>query len=130
MNKYKGKDPKGKRIGIKPGDEITFKYLFLDDYHPEYVSGAFGGITPRKDIVLNFFFERSGLPNKQTFKVQADGTIGKMAEKVEPGDLEASFVRQVKSGVILSREVAIEMRDFLNEMLGVFDKVEVQDDLP
>lgn len=101
---------------IKPGGKIKFKYLFNDDYHPEYVTGMFGGQTPRSEIVLNFFFERQGLPNTQTFSITEEGRLGD-EESCEPADLHGSLVRQVKSGIIISKEVGRELRDFLDEIL-------------
>lgn len=114
-----GKESRKKQsMDLRPGGEVTFKYLFLEDYHPEYVSGIFGGKTPRNEIVLNFFFERAALPLEQTFQIKSDGRLGEENKnKAKPTDLSTSLVRQVKSGIIVSKEVAVELRDLLNELL-------------
>lgn len=39
-------------------DKINFKYKFSDAYNPVYVNGAYGGVNPRGEIVINFYFER------------------------------------------------------------------------
>lgn len=53
---------KPKTKGLFPGGEVTFKYLFNDDYHPEYINGVVSTTTPRNGLVFHFFFERPGLP--------------------------------------------------------------------
>ena len=36
-------------------DEIKFEFKFSDDFNPQYVNGAFGGISTQNEIVMNFY---------------------------------------------------------------------------
>ena len=36
---------------------IKYKYIFRDNYNPKYANGAYGGLTPRGEILLIFFMK-------------------------------------------------------------------------
>jgi hypothetical protein len=82
-------------------DKIKFKYIFQDDYNPKYVNGAFGGISPQGEIVLNFYLERVALPRSQTYSVKEGLALSEISEQREPGDHESSVVRFVENGIVL-----------------------------
>lgn len=92
--------------------EMTFKYKFSQEYNPEYVNGAFGGITPKKELVVNFFMERYGLPIAQKFELSEEGLLGDVIE-AEPPDLHQSMVRFVKVGVVLNLDSAKKIHEWL-----------------
>lgn len=96
--------------------EITFKYIFPYDYNPLYVNGAQGGISPRGEIIANFFVERPPLPLSVSNELNPDGTIGQEAG-VEPADLKSSMVRYVSTGVILNYQTAREIHQWLGEKI-------------
>lgn len=100
---------------------LVFKYIFDDTYNPKYVNGAYGGINPKGEIVINFYFERSALPTKQTFYVQ-DGRLLKenIAERT-PDDHAQSFIRFVENGVIFDLDNA---KVFQNWLQGKIDQLE------
>ena len=56
--------------------EMTFKYIFTYDYSPVYVNGAHGGISPRGELVMNFYLERQPLPNAISHEITPAGAIG------------------------------------------------------
>jgi len=95
--------------------ELTFRYIFDDLYNPVYVNGAYGGLSPRGEIVMNFFLERTGLPYSQTHAVGDDGTLGKVVGK-EPED--QVVVRFVTTGIVLSTESAKTIHKWLGEWIG------------
>lgn len=112
------KQAKGETLALRPGGTVTFKYIFTDDYHPEYVNGFLSSVNPQGDIILNFFFERPGLPEKQVYAITQQGLLGEEDQNVRlPKDLNSSLVRQVINGIILSRPVASQLRDQLNQMI-------------
>ena len=96
--------------------EMTFKYLFNDDYSPVYVNGAHGGLSPRGELVINFYLERPPLPNSVTHEITPAGGIGTETD-VQPADHGRSLVRQVASGVVLNYETASEIHNWLGEKL-------------
>jgi len=105
--------------------EVAFKYIFEKDYQPDYVSGAFGGTTPRGEIVLNFYFERGGIPYKEVFELKENGQLGEpIPEKTEPEDHNTSLIRQITTGVVMSQQTAREVQIYLNKLLGPIEEKE------
>jgi len=103
--------------------EITFKYIFNKDYNPLYVNGAHGGISPRGEIVMNFYLERPALPYSITHEINGNGTIG--AEiAAEPEDFKNSLVRHVENGVVMNYQSARDLHNWLGERLREIETLE------
>jgi len=103
--------------------EITFKYIFTYDYNPEYVNGAHGGVSPRGELIMNFYLERAPLPNAVSNEINQNGTVGAETE-VEPANLYTSLVRYVSTGVVLSPQTARELHAWLGEKVRELDALE------
>jgi hypothetical protein len=103
--------------------DFTFKYIFTYDYNPLYINGAHGGITPRGELVVNFYQERMPLPNAITHELNPNGTIGKETA-VEPEDLSRSLVRYVSTGVVVNQQTARELHFWLGEKIRELDAME------
>ena len=95
---------------------ITVKYKYSDDYNPQYVNGAHGGINVQGEIVINFYFERVPMPNSITQEMTEDRGLGKII-KTEPEDLAQSVLRYVQSGVVMNLEVAKQIHKWLGEQI-------------
>jgi hypothetical protein len=105
---------------VKP-KQIKFKYIFDDDYNPSYASGAFGGPTPRDEIVINFFLERQPVPYSETRAVNEDGTLGATI-KAERNDDTLKIIRYVETGVVMDLKTAREIHTWLGETIKLIDK--------
>ena len=103
--------------------DFTFKYIFTYDYNPLYINGAHGGITPRGELVVNFYQERMPLPNAITHELNPNGTIGKETA-VEPEDLSRSLVRYVSTSVVVNQQTARELHFWLGEKIRELDAME------
>jgi hypothetical protein len=103
--------------------EMTFKYIFTYDYNPVYINGAHGGISPRGELVMNFYLERQPLPNAISHEITPAGTIGAETE-VEPSDLGRSLVRQVTNGVVLNYQTARDLHYWLGEKVKEMEALE------
>jgi hypothetical protein len=103
--------------------EVTFKYIFNYAYNPVYVNGAHGGMTPRGELVMNFYLERPPLPQEITHEINPDGTIGDIVSE-EPSDLKSSMVRYIDSGVVLNYETARNIHYWLGERLKEMEGLE------
>ena len=103
--------------------EITFKYVFNYGYNPVYVNGAHGGISPRGELVMNFYLERPPLPNAITHEINPNGTIGDQVGE-EPENLKSSVVRFVDTGVVLNYEAARNIHFWLGERLKELEAIE------
>lgn len=104
-------------------NEMTFKYIFQYDYNPIYVNGAHGGISPRGELVMNFYLERQPLPNEITHEITPAGSIGPETG-VDPSDLTRSLVRQVINGVVVNYQTGRELHYWLGEKLKEMEALE------
>lgn len=107
--------------GKKP--ELTFKYIFNYAYNPVYVNGAHGGISPRGELVMNFYLERPPLPEEIKHAINPNGTIGDITSE-EPHDLSSSMVRYIDNGVILNYESARNIHYWIGERLKEMESIE------
>lgn len=103
--------------------QITFKYLFAEDYNPVYVNGAHGGISPRGELVVHFYLERPGVPVSITHEVNPNGTIGAELDEV-PSDFKQTLYRAVESGVVMNYESARTFHAWLGERLKEMEAVQ------
>lgn len=103
--------------------ELKFKYVFADVYNPVYVNGAHGGVTPRGELVVNFYLERQPLPQAISHEINANGSIGREAA-VQPADMNNSLVRFVSSGVVINHQTARELHFWLGGKLKEMEALE------
>jgi hypothetical protein len=102
---------------------VTFKYIFKYDYNPVYVNGAQGGVSPRGEIVANFYLERQPLPNEITHAINADGSISADVVGVDPVNLESTIIRYVSSGVVLNYQNAKALHSWLGDKVEELEKL-------
>ncbi len=96
--------------------EIRFIYEYPEGFQQQYVNGALGGVSPRGEIIANFFIEKPILPKAVSNEITPSGIIG--AETVEePADLRNTFVRAVTGGIILSYDNARNLHNWLGEKI-------------
>src|SRR5689334_2075696 len=103
--------------------EMTFKYIFTYDYSPTYVNGAHGGLSPRGELVMNFYLERQPLPNSISHEITQAGTIGPETA-MDPSDLGRSLVRHVTTGVVVNYQTARELHYWLGEKIKEMEQME------
>ncbi|HTP64752.1 MAG TPA: hypothetical protein VMJ66_05125 [Geobacteraceae bacterium] len=103
--------------------EIKFKYIFNYGYNPVYVNGAHGGVSPRGELIMNFYLERMALPESITHEITQNGTIGGEVES-EPEDLKNSLVRYIENGVVLNYQGARDLLLWLGEMVKQMEALE------
>lgn len=49
----------------KQAMKIKFVYSKPEEVQPIYVNGAYGGMSPRGELICNFFFEHPDLPKEE-----------------------------------------------------------------
>ncbi len=106
-----------------PKPEVTFKYVFAPDYTPVYVNGAHGGVSPRGEIVVNFYLEQLPLPMSITHAINPNGTIG-VETAGEPADIKTTMVRHIDTGIILTSENARIFHAWLGERIREAEAIE------
>ncbi len=103
--------------------ELKFKYIFNYGYNPVSVNGAHGGISPRGELVMNFYLERMALPESITHEINPNGTIGNEVAS-EPDDLKNSLVRFIETGVVLNYQGARDLLMWLGERVKEMEAFE------
>ena len=103
--------------------ELKFKYVFADNYNPVYVNGAHGGLTPRGELVVNFYLERLGLPEAIIHEINPNGSLGGEIGQ-EPSDANNSLVRFIDAGIVLNFENAKAIHNWLGERLKEMESME------
>ena len=103
--------------------ELKFKYIFDYGYNPVYVNGTHGGVSPRGELVMNFYLERMALPESITHEINPNGTIGSEVA-AEPADLANSLVRFVEAGVVMNYQNARELHHWLGDRLQEMEALE------
>ena len=102
--------------------EMKFKYILPKEYTPNYANGAYGGINPKGEIVINFFVELSAVPQTQIYEIDKKGLLGKKL-KTEPENNHDVILRQVNSGVIMNIDTAKKIRDWFDNQIKNFEKL-------
>lgn len=102
---------------------LSFKYIFTYDYNPVYVNGAHGGISPRGEIIANFYLERPPLPNEITHAINPDGSIGADIIEADPKNLNSTIVRYVSSGVVLNYQNAKALHAWLGDKVEELERM-------
>ncbi len=103
--------------------ELKFKYVFSSDYNPVYVNGAHGGVTPRGELIVNFYMERQPLPDSITHEIAPNGSIGPELAAA-PADLGSSLVRAISSGVVLNHQTAKDVHYWLGEKIKEMEAIQ------
>ncbi len=100
--------------------QITFKYLFSQEYNPVYCNGAYGGVSASGEIVANFFLERMPIPHSITNNIKEDGTLGESVSII-PDNLEESIIRYVSTGIVMNESGARSVYEWLGNQLKILD---------
>ena len=96
-------------------NEIIFKYIFPEDYEPEYVNGTFVTIGSSDELIMNFFMDRPPMPYEQRFTVKDDGSLGNAGEVISPKHFKMR--RNVKTGIVVSKDTALSIYHWLRDQL-------------
>ncbi len=107
---------------------IKFRYIFPEDYNPIYCNGVYGGISPSGDIIANFFLERMPIPNSMTNDVNEDGTLSGVVS-VDPADLDNILIRNISSGIILNKNSAKSIYEWLGRQIEEIENREKVNDV-
>ncbi len=103
--------------------EIKFKYIFEEGYNPKYVNGAYGGVSPMGEIIVNFYLERIPLPKEDIHELNTEGQIGSIKER-NPKDFNNIMIRYIQSGIVLSLEQAKSIYAWLGNNIEEAEKIE------
>lgn len=107
--------------------KLKVKYKYEEDYNPIYANGAYGGITPLGEIVINFYLERMPLPIEHIEEITVvNNQVSKTLSSTIPEDLNSTVIRYVSGGVVLSLQSAIEVHNWLAAHIDALKSMEKQ----
>lgn len=93
--------------------EFTYKYVYPSDLRDYYVTGLYGGVTPRHEINIHFYNERHPIPKTATFEMAEDGTLTREIAV----DLGGDAVRVIQTSITMDLGTAISIRNWLNDRI-------------
>ncbi|MFD0825874.1 hypothetical protein ACT8ZR_09365 [Neobacillus sp. M.A.Huq-85] len=99
---------------------VNFKYKFAENYNPVYSNGVFGGPSPRGELVMNFFFERTPIPYNEVRKVNEFGQI--TDEIIATPKDEIGIVRYVSNGVVMNLQQAKSFHEWLGQHIQQMER--------
>ena len=100
------------------GEDRQVKFLFEYDqgYRLIGANGVWSGITPRRDMRLDFFVESVGVPEQVTHLVTENGGLGPELNRSP----DHRIVRRLQVGVLLSLDQAESIADFIKKQITEF----------
>lgn len=101
-------------------EQIRFKYVFSEEYTPDYVNGAWGGATAAGEIVANFYLERHAIPREVVHPVKNE-MLGEEASS-KPDDYKNVIIRCVQSGVVMNLDTAKKVHTWLGAHIVKIEK--------
>ncbi|MEW6127721.1 MAG: hypothetical protein AB1757_11845 [Acidobacteriota bacterium] len=91
---------------------------FVFEYDPNYrlvpANGAWGGITPRGDIRIDFFVESQAIPHRVVNKIDIKANaIGEEIKRVP----EKHFVRQIQVSILMNPSAFESLGEWIQDRL-------------
>lgn len=102
---------------------VKYIYNIPKDYKIYPVSGAYGGVSGRGDLVLHFFVESHAIPKDVIQKIKGDGHLSP-EERIPTEELE--MTRDMQIGVMVSRTNAVELAKWILDKVKGFEKLTKQ----
>lgn len=91
--------------------KITFSFTKDEGYRILSVNGVWGGVTPRGDILVDFFHESQAIPETVTHEMTPAGQLGDELERSP----KPVFQRTVLVGMMLTAKQAESIGRWLQE---------------
>ena len=102
----------------KKSDQITFEYKKSSNFLTHAVSGIHRGLTAHGEVNVNFFYERTAIPEKVTHKIK-----GEQYTEVIKKEKSDSIIRDVMFGITLNPNLARSIAKWLNDKCDEFEKI-------
>lgn len=100
-------------------DEVTFHYIKSNYFRVAHADGAWGGITPRGLIQINFYSERQPIA-KQTFHTIEGDRLG--PEIADRRIVRDGPVREIEFGAVMDLSTAKLVREWLDDKIKVLEQ--------
>ena len=119
-NVSKGISADSMKKNIESVKEINFDYIKSNQFRVIHTDGAHGGVSPNGRLIqMAIFSERSPIPKKETFKLDA----GKIVEKIGTEQRDA-VVREVEVELLMSIETAKAICNWMYEKIKHIESIQ------
>ena len=98
---------------------IEIHYIKDKHYRIYHVDGAFGGFTPKGNLHLSLFVERSPIPQKTIHKITEEGNLGEITDRTS----KSGIIREMECGLVMNIETAQQIKDWLEDKLNQFEEL-------
>lgn len=98
--------------------KVKFVYNKPEGYQIFPVNGVFGGITPRGDLLCNFFYEYGDVPNIEEMQISKEGRLKPLKKPKK----KVSFRRDLKVGISVNLEQAVSIANWILEKARAYEK--------
>ena len=93
-------------------DTLSIDFIKSNLFRVIYADGIWGGIGPHGFIQMALYSDRTPIPKRVDFKFQ-QGILGdEISREGRPG-----IVREIEAEVLISRQTAISLRDWLTQKI-------------
>lgn len=92
---------------------IEFHYLKTPGYRIHHVDGAYGGITPQRNIFLELYCEHNATPLRVEHEISEKGVLGDERNR----DGKSGIVRQIECGAVMDVSTARALRNWLDQKI-------------
>jgi hypothetical protein len=111
-----------KKEETKP-NKVKFFYEKTEDYRPVYINGAYGGMSPKGELIAHFYMEYSDVPLEQITPLDDKGRLIKeetlnFNRRETPKDT-MPIKREIKTGIIIPAQ---EVRNIASWMIDHLEK--------
>ena len=100
-----------------PPESIDFHYIKSNGFRVVHADGAWGGLTPRGYIAMNFFSERFPIPRRLAHEIRPDGTLAQETDR----DSKKGVVREVEVEVMVDLAMAKSLILWLNDKIQTLE---------
>jgi len=97
-------------VSTQQSDKAFINFVQADDYKLAPVTGAWGGISPQREIILDFYIDRRSNPVRLEMRSE-DGKVVEVKREPDPQPIE----RFVHFGVAMRPDIARTIGKFLVE---------------
>ncbi|EKT3958620.1 hypothetical protein AAIP55_002392 [Flavobacterium psychrophilum] len=94
---------------------INIYYEKNPSYRTIHSDGVIGGLTPKNMVNLNFYSTRNTIPKSINHSINSFGKLEKEGTRSE--DSKTGIIREIETGIYISKETAEEMFEFLKKIL-------------
>ena len=102
------------------GESVAFDYIRSPFFRVVHSNGAWGGMTPRRELSVTFYSERRAPPRRVTHSVTSGGLGPEISR-----DGTTNVQREFEVEVLMSMEEAVSLYEWLGDKIAQWRKTDL-----